>query len=732
MSGDVTFRYNTNLANYKGIAPGELVVDAGTLITLAKADLSGAQLDLLFRSGRDVVITSTIRTEATSQDFPDATTIANWINRNHNNPHLIIDESPLNPAFVPRSDNGEKSIIGYIQRTGGDIRVVTEDIEWMNGHVQGLAAARDLAGTSGVNLTTNEFVNDLMLSGSISPFEHSFAAFQILKANRNTVEEQNVLFKVGQDIQIEDQEGNAGHVLYGGPLGAIAFDAHGIPIGLPAIFGARLNIPKSSPLKLTEADDSDGATALAYGSVETVNGKLTMVGLDTDHSTALQQAKFEYDPSTGTMTKSLVKDDGTSTKTVFDTGAQPWSSETSAFDAYQRLQSQRVVFDGGSQQVKQYDPNNTRPYDELDIDEDASGKPTAVKPKLDGQPATADFSAIGQVFGSAIGRAIVGKDANPFVSLTAGTIAGFVGQKFVQALINGPGAIDLASVDIADVFFGKQVSLAGAGLGAAASFLTAELATSIGLNGVGAQMFNAAVGGYLGSVLNQVRLQGFAVLTSGIDWNVALHASEINIASTVGSLLAHQFVPPESQFGAVGGQLAGAIGSALAYSFSVGLSTALNVVFPGIGAFFGTIIGTIIGDAIAGDPAYPKAFHDVEIIGSNPTHFQNRLFGTDDHGNAAVSQAMGDQVTKIANSYLDAVHGAAIDASGKVMTGYNAGAAPYQYKNRRVKARRTVRAGGWRREQRPAVSMTCAEKSSRNRMPIHKTSILKITHGIRA
>jgi hypothetical protein len=264
------------------------------------------------------------------------------------------------------------------------------------------------------------------------------------------------------------------------------------------------------------------------------------------------------------------------------------------------------------------------------------------------------------------------------VQLTAGTVAGYVGQKFVQALIDGPGAIDLSQIDLGDVFFGQGVSLAGAGLGAASSFLTAELATSIGLNGVGAQMFNAAVGGYLGSVLNQVRAQGFNVLTAVVDWNMALHASEVNIASAFGSFLAHQFVHPESQFGAVGGQLAGAIGSALAYSFSLGLTTALNVFLPGVGAFFGTIIGTIIGDAIAGDPAYPKAFHDVEIIGSD-YHFQNRLVGTDDHGNASVSEAMGDQVTKIANSYLDAVHGAGIYYSGKVMIGYNAGAAPYQY-----------------------------------------------------
>ena len=279
-----------------------------------------------------------------------------------------------------------------------------------------------------------------------------------------------------------------------------------------------------------------------------------------------------------------------------------------------------------------------------------------------------------------MGRAIVGKDGNPFVTLTAGTVAGFVGQKFAQALINGPGALDLANIDIGEVFNGQQVSLAGAGLGAASSFLTAEIATSIGLTGIGAQMFNAAAGGYLGSVLEQVRQQGFNVLTAVVDWNVALHASEVNIASTIGSLLAHQFVHAESR-GSRRGQrpLAGAIGSALAYSFSVGISAALNIFLPGVGAFFGTIIGTIIGDALAGDPALPKAFHDVEIIGSDPTGFQNRLVGTDDHGNASVSEEMGDQVTKIANSYLDAVHGAGIYASGKVMIGYNAGAVPYQY-----------------------------------------------------
>lgn len=153
------FPYNTGLANSGSIA-GKLVVDTGTLITLAKADPSGSQLDLLFRTGRDVVITSTVATEATDPQYADGNTIADWITRNGN--RLILDNNPANPPAVPASDNGEISIIGYVNRTGGDIRVVTEDLKWMEGLRPGLPAARDLTGTSGINLTTNEFVNDLL------------------------------------------------------------------------------------------------------------------------------------------------------------------------------------------------------------------------------------------------------------------------------------------------------------------------------------------------------------------------------------------------------------------------------------------------------------------------------------------------------------------------------------------------------------------------------------------
>jgi hypothetical protein len=97
------------------------------------------------------------------------------------------------------------------------------------------------------------------------------------------------------------------------------------------------------------------------------------------------------------------------------------------------LQLQQDVQAAGNSILKYYDPRNTHPYSELDIDEDFTGKPTAVQMKLDGQPNTAaDFSAVGQVLGSALGRALAPN--NQFVQLAAGTVIGAVGQRLRRRL----------------------------------------------------------------------------------------------------------------------------------------------------------------------------------------------------------------------------------------------------------------------------------------------------------
>ena len=439
-----------------------------------------------------------------------------------------------------------------------------------------------------------------------------------------------------------------------------------------------------------------------------------------------------YFNSTGKLTSAeSLQTDGGSERTVFDTGTEAWSSETSEFNVYQRLQSQRVDFDNGSQQIKKYDPDDNHPYKQLDITKGPNGQISEAQLQLEANIIAAGGS-VGQIFGSALGRALAPN--NQFAQLAVGTVAGLIGQKLLQTF-TASLTLDASRFIAGNFASVTGLEVANAGLGAISSFLTAELGHELGLTGFGAELFNAGVGGVTGSVLTQVATKvaagySFDAAIGLINWGTAATQAGYNISSAAGSFLAHQFVHPESHEGAVGGQLLGAVGSAL------GLSAVLNAtitgfmgfLIPGLGSLFGTIIGTMLGDAIAGDPAYPKAYHDVRILGSD-IHFTNRLVGTDDHGNAAVSQEMGDQVAKIANSYLDAVHFAnATDAiqegvrellvNTEVIGGNLLMKRAHQAfingshpdRNRDVRTRGAVRAGGWRRVQRAGAGMTCIRK----------------------
>jgi hypothetical protein len=359
--------------------------------------------------------------------------------------------------------------------------------------------------------------------------------------------------------------------------------------------------------------------------------------------------------------------------------------ETSAYDAYQRLQSQRVVFDNGGQQVKQYDPNNTHPYDKLEISEGADGKPTNVQFNLDKDTETrstnggvVDLGVIGQVFGSSIGR-ILAPD-NQFGHLLGGTVGGLIGQKLAQNFAASL-TFDGSKGTNADFTTFSGLDVASAAAGSVASFLIAEIGTKLGLQGYGAQLFNSGAGAFTGSILNTViQHGGLQVLAQEATWATAFATAEGAVGGTLGGILAQNLVHAESKQGAVGGQLLGAVGSALGMSFVAlqAITGILGFVIPGVGSFFGTILGTMLGDAIAGDPGAPKAVHDVQILGSD-THFTNRLVGTDDHGNAEVSRKMSAEVVTIANNFLDAIHGAGISYPGKVMIGYNDGSGPYDY-----------------------------------------------------
>jgi hypothetical protein len=374
--------------------------------------------------------------------------------------------------------------------------------------------------------------------------------------------------------------------------------------------------------------------------------------------------------------------DGSRASTVFDAKNELYESRTDIFDINGYLKSHQEVMDAGDKILKYYDPSNTHPYDKLEVTQDATGKVTAAEPQLEANIVAAGGS-VGQIFGSALGRALA--PDNQFAQLAVSTVAGLIGQKLFQTF-TASLTVDASRFVAADFASVTGLDVAHAGIGAISSFLTAELGHELHFTGLAGDVFNAGAGGVTASVLAQVVDKmaidhlAFDAAIGAIDWSLAATQAGYNVTNAAGSYLAHQFVPVESREGAIGGQLFGAVGSALGVSaaLNAALTGVLGFLIPGLGSFFGTIVGTMLGDALAGDPAYPKAFHDVEILGSD-LHFQNRLFGTDDNGNAAISQQMGDQVTTIANSYLDAVHGAAIDHRGKVMVGYNAGAAPYNY-----------------------------------------------------
>jgi RTX calcium-binding nonapeptide repeat (4 copies) len=368
---------------------------------------------------------------------------------------------------------------------------------------------------------------------------------------------------------------------------------------------------------------------------------------------------------------------GSSIQTTYDSStSNALYSETIARDPRGAITLQRDVFDTGTTAIRYLDTRNTHPYSELEIDTDASGKITAAKPTLDGQSTTADFSAVGQVLGSALGRALAPN--NQFVQLAAGTVVGAVGQKLAQAFAaslttNG------ATFDLASVFADFNVSIASAGASSVASFLVAELGTALHLDGFGGQLFNASAGGFTGSVASQVATKmaqgaSFDLAIGTINFADAAASAAYGVSALFGSFLAHEFVPAQTHEGAVAGQLFGAIGSAAGISaaLSGALGSVLGFIVPGLGSLIGTILGTLIGDAFGNVP-HPAATDLLDQAGTlyAATHYQT---SASDGGDYSTPDQMVVPALAIINAYLGAVKGAALDHHKQVTLGYQGGA----------------------------------------------------------
>ena len=204
-------------------------------------------------------------------------------------------------------------------------------------------------------------------------------------------------------------------------------------------------------------------------SIDWSKARYKLYGLNYDKRTEVDDPNghtFKYDDGYGNsgvvktaLDGKLISDEYSSVnrtrETVRPDGSGGYTLEQE-LNGVLKLQAQ--VHADGEALVKSYDIANSRLWEDRVFGMDPTGNVTAVQVRLNGEnetrssASTVDYSAIGQIFGSAMGGRLAARTIISSYQLTVGTIAGFVGQKFVQALQNGLGAIDLAKVDLAQLF----------------------------------------------------------------------------------------------------------------------------------------------------------------------------------------------------------------------------------------------------------------------------------------
>jgi hypothetical protein len=371
---------------------------------------------------------------------------------------------------------------------------------------------------------------------------------------------------------------------------------------------------------------------------------------------------------------------------------EPWSSKTTFEDAEGNVRTVETISHSLGGQLTQFDPNNTHPYDKLEVTKAADGKVTAAQVTLDPNVLAAGLS-IGQIFGSALGGALGGNSLAG--NLAAGAIGGLIGQKFIQVLATSM-TTDLSRISLNDVFAGQGISVANAGIGAVSSFLTAELGHALHIDGFDGQLFNTAASGFTTSLLIQVTAKmsrdslTFAGAIAAIDWTQAvsgaIDAAQLNIGNLLGGYLGHELVPAQTREGAIGGQLFGAIGS---------------FILPGgLGSLIGTILGTWLGNQFGTSPS-PGAVDLLDQAGYLYGHSQ---YQSSDGGGYGVSNTMA----QAAVTGIDQDAGTAFIWSLTNDGARRSDRSPSR--SRRAMARSRVRGSGWRRVQGSTASMACIQK----------------------
>lgn len=223
-----------------------------------------------------------------------------------------------------------------------------------------------------------------------------------------------------------------------------------------------------------------------------------------------------------------------------------------------------------------------------------------------------DGGQLGIALGSVLGKRVT---SNPFGQIVASgtfsTVLGAVGEFIDTRAFHGTNSTHILDAGVEG--FGKTLlnNIKGAGIGALSSYLTAELVSAIGVNGVPGEVANSLGGAVVTQILTNLEhvgevirnaegtVIGHRTLFDNIGPGLIANAA----ASYLGSKLASAIYKPDT----VGGQIGSAVGAAYG-SFVAGNILAISGVNPVsfaaavVAVALWTVLGGLIGSIFGGTP----------------------------------------------------------------------------------------------------------------------------------
>lgn len=218
-----------------------------------------------------------------------------------------------------------------------------------------------------------------------------------------------------------------------------------------------------------------------------------------------------------------------------------------------------------------------------------------------------DGAQLGLALGSVLGKRIT---SNPFGQIAASGVLSTALGALGEALDGGKSTTNFLANGIDGLFDEALENIKGAGIGALSSYLTAELISALGVDGLAAELGTSFGSAALGQIINNIvqLAQGIKVVEGTGEKLTAF--SGINatfVASIAASYVGGKLASTIKTFDNVGGQIGSAVGSAYGSYVAGAILASGPLSVPVIAAAviavaFWQLVGGLIGSVFGGTP----------------------------------------------------------------------------------------------------------------------------------